>query len=304
MRVKKAVIPAAGMGTRFLPATKALPKEMLPIIAKPAIQFIVEEAVTSGIQEILIITGRGKQAIENHFDKSFELEMLLERREKQEELKKVRSISRLAHIHYIRQREPEGLGDAVLQARSFVGDDPFALLLGDDIVEHEPNDWPCTLQLAEQYEQLGDPVIGVQTVNPEEVSRYGVVRSVRETIQPGELLPILDVVEKPRWEEAPSRIAMMGRYILDSRIFRYLERIPRGLQGEFQLTDALRELNRNHSLWAYGFQGTRHDVGNPLGFLRANLSFALNDPTLEPHVRLMMAEILANNRLPQRSDRL
>ncbi|PTM59347.1 UTP--glucose-1-phosphate uridylyltransferase GalU [Desmospora activa] len=287
-RVRKAVIPAAGLGTRFLPATKALPKEMLPIVDKPAIQFIVEEAVASGIEDILIITGRSKRAIEDHFDRSGELENLLQTRGQHDRLEQIEAIAGMARIHYIRQKEPKGLGDAVLHARTFVGEEPFALLLGDDIVETAEGMLPCTRQLMEQYEQTGNPVIGVQTVEAEDVSKYGVIRSVKRTIRAGEIMPLFDLVEKPSISETPSRIAIMGRYILEPTLFDILEKTPRGLKGEVQLTDALRLWKKDTTMWAFGFTGSRFDVGNPLGFLEANLTFGLQNPALRERLLPMM----------------
>lgn len=304
IRVRKAVIPAAGLGTRFLPATKALPKEMLPIVDKPAIQFIVEEAVASGIEDILIITGRGKRAIEDHFDRSVELEHLLGARGEMDRLEQIESISQMARIHYIRQKEPLGLGDAVLHARTFVGEEPFALLLGDDIVEAPEGISPCTRQLIEQYEEMGDPVVGVQTVEMRDVSKYGVIRSVKRTIHSGEILPLIDVVEKPALDEAPSRIAIMGRYILEPSLFTVLEQTPRGLKGEIQLTDALRQWKESTAMWAYGFTGARFDVGNPLGFLEANLAFGLQDPALRARLLPMMERMIVKHHPPERGKAL
>lgn len=303
-RVRKAVIPAAGLGTRFLPATKALPKEMLPIVDKPAIQFIVEEAVASGIEDILIITGRSKRAIEDHFDRSGEMEDLLQMRGQFERLRQIETISNMARIHYIRQKEPKGLGDAVLHARTFVGEEPFALLLGDDIVETAEGMQSCTRQLMEQYEQSGDPVIGVQTVEPEDVCKYGVVRSVKRTIRAGEVMPLFDLVEKPAINEAPSRIAIMGRYILEPTLFDILEKTPHGLQGEVQLTDALRQWKQHTSMWAFGFAGTRFDVGNPLGFLEANLAFGLQNPALRTGLLPMMERMVLKSQPAERGKAL
>jgi UTP--glucose-1-phosphate uridylyltransferase len=284
MNIRKAVIPAAGLGTRFLPATKALPKEMLPIVDKPVIQFIVEEAIDSGIEEILIISGRHKRAIEDHFDKSWELEAFLEERGKSHLLEKVRRISQV-RVHYIRQKEPRGLGDAVLQARAFIGDEPFALLLGDDIVEVPEGEAPCIRQLMDLYEQTGNPVVGVQEVSHEEVSSYGIVFPETEELAAGSAARILDLVEKPLPDQAPSRLAIMGRYILDASVFPVLEKTPPGLGGEVQLTDALRILADRFPLMALRIRGTRHDVGSPAGFLKANLTFAMRDPLLGAEIR-------------------
>jgi len=291
MKVRKAIIPAAGLGTRFLPATKALPKEMLPIVDKPVIQFIVEEAIASGIEDILIITGRSKRAIEDHFDKSLELETILRERDKTEVLQEIRDISQV-NVHYIRQKEPRGLGDAVYQARSFIGNEPFALLLGDDIVEVPGSALPCTRQLIERYEETGLPVIGVQEVEWEKVSQYGIVKTAPETIAVGETATILDMVEKPPVHLSPSRTAIMGRYVLDASIFDYLAKTPKGLGEEIQLTDALKMASQEKEMIAYHFMGTRHDVGTPLGFLEANLMFALRNPKIGAEVRSLMRECL------------
>lgn len=291
MNIKKAIIPAAGLGTRFLPATKAMPKEMLPIIDKPVIQFIVEEAISSGIEDILIITGRNKRAIADHFDKSYELEATLEQRQKYDILAQIREISRV-NIHFIRQKEPNGLGDAVLQARSFIGTEPFALLLGDDIVETPAHHPPCTKQLIEKYEDYGCPIIGVQTVTAEQVPHYGIIQSDRTILSPGETAPIFHLVEKPKPETTSSRIAIMGRYILNSSIFDILAHTPKGIGNEIQLTDALRISNQQTPMLAYHFHGIRHDVGTPLGFLKANLLFALSHSDYRAQVWSLIEEVL------------
>lgn len=296
MKVRKAVIPAAGLGTRFLPATKALPKEMLPIMDRPVIQFIVEEALQSGIEEILIITGRNKRPIEDHFDRSLELEFTLKQRQKFELLEKMEEISGV-QIHYIRQKEPRGLGDAVLQARSFIGEEPFALLLGDDIVEVPKSVPPCTQQLIKQYEETGCPIIGVQAVAREEVSRYGVIQAEHLDAKIGEVIPIIDLVEKPQPVEAPSRLAIMGRYILEPTIFPILAQTPPGVGGEVQLTDALRTSIGLKPLMAYLFAGTRHDVGTPLGFLKANLMFALHHPSYRSATLQLLEEVRKDEQL-------
>lgn len=267
--VKKAVIPAAGLGVRFLPATKAQPKEMIPIIDKPTIQYIVEEAVAAGITEILIITGRGKRAIEDHFDRSLELEMHLENRGKETQLAEVRRISDMTTIFYVRQKEPRGLGHAVSCARAFVGDEPFAVMLGDDVVRDPV---PCLRQMLAVYEQYGAPVVAVEEVAEEAVEKYGVIRG--ETVGPA-LWRVADLVEKPRRDEAPSRMAVMGRYILPPRIFDLLENTAPGAGGEIQLTDALRALVREQPLYGYAFSGRRYDVGSNLGYLQATVEFAL-----------------------------
>lgn len=275
--VRKAVIPAAGLGVRFLPATKAQPKEMIPIIDKPTIQYIVEEALAAGITDILIITGRGKRAIENHFDRSFELELFLAGRGKDEQLAEIRRISEMADIFYVRQKEPRGLGHAVACARAFVGNEPFAVMLGDDVVRAEV---PCLKQMLAVYERLGAPVIAVEEVPEPDVEKYGVIRG--EKVEPA-LWRVTDLVEKPRREEAPSRMAIIGRYILPPEIFPLLDRTPPGTGGEIQLTDALRALVREQPLYGYAFSGRRYDVGSNLGFLRATVEFALErDDLREP----------------------
>ncbi|HEY8498475.1 MAG TPA: UTP--glucose-1-phosphate uridylyltransferase GalU [Limnochordales bacterium] len=279
MTIRKAVIPAAGLGTRFLPATKAQPKEMLPLVDKPTIQYIVEEAVASGIEDILIITGRNKRAIEDHFDRSIELELALDGSHKEELLKLVQDVSELVDIHYVRQKEPRGLGHAVWCARKFIGDEPFAVLLGDDVVRAEV---PALKQLMEVHRRTGGSVLGVQEVPPAEVSRYGIIRP-----RPVEdrLYAVEDLVEKPEAHQAPSRLAVLGRYILEPEIFSILERTPPGAGGEIQLTDALRELARRRPIWAYVFEGRRYDVGDKLGFLEATVELALERPDLGPPFR-------------------
>jgi UTP--glucose-1-phosphate uridylyltransferase len=273
MRVKKAIIPAAGLGTRFLPATKAQPKEMLPIVDKPTIQYIVEEAIASGIEDIIIISGRGKRAIEDHFDKSYELEETLRQKEKFTVLKEVQDISNMANIHYIRQKEPRGLGHAICVAKNFIGDDPFAVLLGDDIVESKGT--PCLKQLINVFERYNSSVVGVQPVPEKDVSKYGIISSLTNEIEDG-IIHVKDLVEKPSREEAPSNKAIMGRYILRPEIFKILEKIPTGSGNEIQLTDAIRELNKTQVVLAYEFSGTRYDVGDKLGFVQATVDFALN----------------------------
>ncbi|MDP3386802.1 MAG: UTP--glucose-1-phosphate uridylyltransferase GalU, partial [Eubacteriales bacterium] len=269
MQVKKAIIPAAGLGTRFLPATKAQPKEMLPIVDKPTIQYIVEEAVNSGIEDILIITGRNKRAIEDHFDKSFELEVTLEQKGKHELLKIVKDISELVNIHYIRQKEANGLGHAIHCAKAFIKDEPFAVLLGDDIVYSEK---PCLLQLMEQYETYQSTILGVQSVSPEDVDKYGIVSGTKIS---DNLYLVDDLIEKPDKENAPTNVAILGRYIITPGIFEVLEHTKPGAGGEIQLTDALKELAQKEKMYAYEFQGERYDVGDKLGFLKATVEFAL-----------------------------
>lgn len=269
MKVKKAIIPAAGLGTRFLPATKAMPKEMLPIVDKPTIQYIVEEAVESGIEDIIIVTGKGKRAIEDHFDSSFELEHNLLEKRKFELLTEVQKSTNMVDIHYIRQKEPRGLGHAIWCARKFIGDEPFAVLLGDDIVRAEK---PCLRQMIEQYEQHHRSVIGVQRVAEHQVSRYGIVDGTQRDHR---LYEIRHLVEKPKQEEAPSNLAIMGRYILTPAIFDILGQQAPGAGGEIQLTDGIAELNRLESVYAYEFEGRRYDVGEKMGFIQTTIEYAL-----------------------------
>ncbi|HAE43696.1 MAG TPA: UTP--glucose-1-phosphate uridylyltransferase [Clostridiales bacterium] len=269
MRVKKAIIPAAGLGTRFLPATKAQPKEMLPIVDKPTIQYIVEEAVNSGIEDILIITGRNKRAIEDHFDKSFELEVTLEQKGKHDLLKIVKDISEMVNIHYIRQKEANGLGHAIYCAKAFIKDEPFAVLLGDDIVYSEK---PCLLQLMEQYENYQATILGVQGVSIEDVDKYGIISGEKIS---DKIYRVDDLVEKPDKDNAPTNVAILGRYIITPGIFEILEHTKPGAGGEIQLTDALKELANRERMYAFEFQGERYDVGDKLGFLKATVEFAL-----------------------------
>ena len=270
MKVRKAIIPAAGLGTRFLPATKAQPKEMLPIVDKPTIQYIIEEAVASGIEEILIITGRNKKSIEDHFDKSVELEMELEKAGKQEMLDLVKGISDMVDIHYIRQKEPRGLGHAINCAKSFVGNEPFAVMLGDDVVESEV---PCLKQLIDCFNEYKTTILGVQTVAPENVDKYGIVDGIHIEDR---VYKVKRLVEKPAVEEAPSNVAILGRYIITPKIFEILENTKPGKGNEIQLTDALETLIKNEAMYAYDFEGRRYDVGDKLGFLQATIEFALN----------------------------
>ena len=273
-KVKKAVIPAAGLGTRFLPATKAQPKEMLPIVDKPTLQYIIEEAVASGIEEILIITGRNKKSIEDHFDKSVELELELEQKGKKELLDIVQCISNMINIHYIRQKEPKGLGDAIYCARHFIGDEPFAIMLGDDIVD---NDVPCLKQLIEAYEEYRTTILGVQKVDIKDTNKYGIIsaKHIEDRVY-----KVKDLVEKPESGKAPSNIAILGRYIITPEIFDILEDLPAGKGGEVQLTDALKLLSKKEAMYAYNFEGRRYDVGDKLGFLEATVDFALKRPEL------------------------
>lgn len=269
MKVKKAIIPAAGLGTRFLPATKAQPKEMLPIVDKPTIQYIIEEAVASGIEEILIITGRNKRAIEDHFDKSFELENMLESKGKKELLEMVKDISNMVNIYYIRQKEPKGLGHAINCARTFVGDEPFAVMLGDDVVDSEV---PCLKQLIECFNEYKTTILGVQKVLEKDVSKYGIVNGMHIE---NKVYKVKDLIEKPKMEESPSNIAILGRYIITPQIFDILNETEPGKSGEIQLTDALKKLIEHEAMYAYEFEGRRYDVGDKLGFLEATVEFAL-----------------------------
>jgi UTP--glucose-1-phosphate uridylyltransferase len=284
MKVKKAIIPAAGLGTRFLPATKAQPKEMLPIVDKPTIQYIIEEAVASGIEEILIITGRNKRAIEDHFDKSVELEQELEAHGKDELLNMVRDISNMVNIHYIRQKEPKGLGHAISCAKTFVGKEPFAVMLGDDVVDSKV---PCLKQLIDCYTEYKTTILGVQEVPQEEVSKYGIVKGMHIEDR---VYKVKDLIEKPKMEEAPSNIAILGRYIITPQIFDILENTKPGKGGEIQLTDALRTLIQNEAMYAYNFEGRRHDVGDKLGFLQATVEYALKREDLrQPFTKYLLS---------------
>ena len=274
MKVRKAIIPAAGLGTRFLPATKAQPKEMLPIVDKPTIQYIIEEAVASGIEEILIITGRNKKSIEDHFDKSVELEMELEKAGKQEMLDMVRRISDMVDIHYIRQKEPRGLGHAIHCAKSFVGNEPFAVMLGDDVVDSEV---PCLKQLIDCFNEYKTTILGVQTVDPKNVDKYGIVDGLHIEDR---VYKVKRLVEKPSVDEAPSNVAILGRYIITPQIFEILENTAPGKGNEIQLTDALETLIKNEAMYAYDFEGRRYDVGDKLGFLQATVEYDLRKEEL------------------------
>lgn len=272
-KIKKAIIPAAGLGTRFLPATKAQPKEMLPIVDKPAIQFIIEEAIQSGIEEILIITGRNKRAIEDHFDRAIELELTLKAQGKTDLLGLVEELSEVT-IHYIRQKEAKGLGHAVLCAKQFVGNEPFAVLLGDDIIDANV---PCLRQLMDAYDAYQGSILGVQEVPKDKVSSYGVVKP--ELVK-DKVWRAVDLIEKPAVEEAPSRLAVLGRYIIEPEIFYLLEETPPGRGGEIQLTDALRRLAAFKPVYAYQFEGRRYDIGDKQGYLEATVEYALKRPDL------------------------
>ncbi len=291
MKVRKAVIPAAGLGTRFLPATKAQPKEMLPIVDKPTLQYIIEEAVATGIEEILIITGRNKKSIEDHFDKSVELELELESKGKADQLAEVRHITDMANIMYIRQKEPKGLGHAILCAKSFIGNEPFAVLLGDDIVYAKT---PCLKQMVDVYDELGTSILGVQEVPHENVNKYGIVDGIKLSDR---IYEVKGLVEKPDPEEAPSNIAILGRYIITPEIFEILENTKPGKNGEIQLTDALKELALVQKMHAYSFEGKRYDVGDKIGFLQATVEYALRrEEIAEPFLDYLKA-ICANNGL-------
>ncbi|WP_202079450.1 UTP--glucose-1-phosphate uridylyltransferase GalU [Caldalkalibacillus salinus] len=293
-KVRKAIIPAAGLGTRFLPATKAQPKEMLPIVDKPTIQYIVEEAVASGIEDIIIVTGRGKRAIEDHFDKSYELEETLSSKGKITQLEEVQSISNLANIHYIRQKEPLGLGHAIACASRFIGDEPFAVLLGDDIVHAYGK--PCLKQLIDVYERYNSSVIGVQQVPNEDVSKYGII-SVKNGGIDKDCYHINDLVEKPSKEEAPSNYAIMGRYILRPDIFEILDEQKPGAGNEIQLTDAIKGLNEKQMVVAYNFEGVRHDVGDKFGFIKAQIEFALERGDLKEDVMQYIESVLEKDKV-------
>ncbi|MDU0451867.1 UTP--glucose-1-phosphate uridylyltransferase GalU [Staphylococcus chromogenes] len=292
-KIKKAIIPAAGLGTRFLPATKAMPKEMLPILDTPTIQYIVEEAARAGIEDIIIVTGKHKRAIEDHFDNQKELESTLKNKGKLDLLEKVQHSTDLANIFYVRQKEQKGLGHAIWTARQFFGDEPFAVLLGDDIVQSET---PAIQQLIEQFEVTQKSVIGVQEVPYEETHRYGIVEP--KTKQ-GRRYEVNQFVEKPAPGTAPSNLAIMGRYILTPEIFKYLDTQDVGAGGEIQLTDAIERLNQDDSVYAYEFDGTRYDVGEKIGFVKTTLHFALNDPSMKEEMTKYIKDLLKEDSSPQ-----
>ncbi|WP_338450134.1 UTP--glucose-1-phosphate uridylyltransferase GalU [Niallia oryzisoli] len=285
-KVRKAIIPAAGLGTRFLPATKAMPKEMLPIVDKPTIQYIVEEAIESGIEDIIIVTGKGKRSIEDHFDHAVELEQNLKSKEKYELLEEVRNIANMVDIHYIRQKEPKGLGHAVWCARNFIGDEPFAVLLGDDIVQAQT---PCLKQLMIQHEKTLSSVIGVQQVPDSETHRYGIIDPVESF---GRSYQVRNFVEKPAQGTAPSNLAIIGRYIFTPEIFMFLDKQMVGAGGEIQLTDAIQQLNQIQRVFAYEFEGKRYDVGEKLGFIETTIEFALQHEDLREDLLKFMAKQL------------
>lgn len=272
MKIRKAVIPAAGLGTRFLPATKAIPKEMVPIVDKPTLQYIVEEAAASGIEDILIVTGRTKRAIEDHFDKSYELETELEKKGKLDYLEVLQKISNLANIHYVRQKEAKGLGHAIYCAKFFAENEPFAVLLGDDVVASET---PCLKQMIEQYETYQASILGVQTIPESETSKYGIIKGQKIGDR---MYHVDDMVEKPAPGTAPSNVAVLGRYIISPDIFRCLEQTQPGAGGEIQLTDAMRAVARTRGMMALEFEGKRFDIGNKLSYLMANVEVALKNP--------------------------
>jgi len=291
-KVKKAIIPAAGWGTRFLPATKAQPKEMLPIVDKPAIQYTVEEAVASGIEDIIIVTGRNKRAIEDHFDRATELEMVLKEKGQHDLLNLIEDISNLVDIHYVRQKEALGLGHAIYCARKFIGDEPFAVLLGDDLIDAEV---PCLRQLMDIYDQYQASVLAVQEVRREDVSRYGIVKPMTGDDTAGKnYFRVEDLVEKPAVDEAPSNFAVIGRYIINPEVFEILGRIKPGAGGEIQLTDALGELVKTQPIYACVFNGERYDVGDKLGFLEATVMYALANPELGPEFRKFLKNLTKN----------
>ena len=288
MKLRKAVIPAAGLGTRFLPATKAQPKEMLPIVDKPTIQYIIEEAASAGVEDIIIVTGRSKRSIEDHFDRSIELEFELEKAGKSDWLEMVKSISEIANIHFIRQKQPLGLGHAVLTASHFIGDEPFAVLLGDDVVVSKK---PALQQMVDVFSEYKTSILGVQEVSPDAVSRYGIVDCINID---NAVYKVRDLIEKPKKEDAPSNIAILGRYILTPSIFKYLENQTPGAGGEIQLTDALKRLSKNEAMYAYTFKGHRYDVGTKIGFLQANIEFALRNPEIADDLKKYLSALNDN----------
>lgn len=291
--IRKAVIPAAGFGTRFLPATKAQPKEMLPIVDKPTIQYIVEEAVESGIEDILIITSSQKRSIEDHFDKSYELEDVLRKQGKYDLLKIVEDVSNMVNIHYIRQKEAKGLGHAILCAKVFIKDEPFAILLGDDVVVNHDGE-PALKQLINQFEKVEASVVGVQTVPREDVCKYGIVELSKTREPIGKLYPLSNMVEKPKIEDAPSQLAVLGRYVLTPEIFEMLETQEPGSGNEIQLTDAIKRLMRKQTVYAYDFAGERYDVGDKFGFVKATIDFALDREDLREPVMNYIKKLVNN----------
>ncbi|MEN1968858.1 UTP--glucose-1-phosphate uridylyltransferase GalU [Lentibacillus sp. N15] len=291
--IKKAIIPAAGLGTRFLPATKAMPKEMLPIVDKPTIQYIIEEAIESGIEDIIIVTGKGKRAIEDHFDNNFELEDNLVKKEKFEMLEKVKQPSQV-DIHYIRQKEPKGLGHAVWCARKFIGDEPFAVLLGDDIVRTTGDLQPVLRQLIDQFEETQSSIVGVQQVPSEETHRYGIVDPL--TIE-GRRYQVNGFVEKPAQGTAPSNLAILGRYVFTPEIFGFLDKQEIGAGGEIQLTDAIQKLNEMQNVYAYDFEGKRYDVGEKLGFVKTTVDLALENEEIRDELLAFLVGKIEGNKV-------
>ncbi|GGI43416.1 UTP--glucose-1-phosphate uridylyltransferase GalU [Mammaliicoccus stepanovicii] len=287
-KITKAIIPAAGLGTRFLPATKAMPKEMLPILDKPTIQYIVEEAVRAGIEDIIIVTGKHKRAIEDHFDNQIELEQNLKMKNKMSLLHKVQHSTDLANMFYVRQKEQKGLGHAIWSAKQFIGNEPFAVLLGDDIVE---SDVPAIEQLVSQYEKTGKSIIGVQEIDYKDTHRYGIVDPMQSK---NRLYEVNKFVEKPKEGTAPSNLAIMGRYVLTPDIFDYLENQEIGAGGEIQLTDAIERLNQDDQVFAYDFEGERHDVGEKIGFVKTTIQFALNDEEMSEDVKAFIKSLNLN----------
>ena len=284
-KIKKAIIPASGLGTRFLPATKAMPKEMLPILDKPTIQYIVEEAARAGIEDIIIVTGRHKRAIEDHFDSQKELEMVLKEKGKSELLEKVQYSTELANIFYVRQKEQKGLGHAISSARQFIGNEPFAVLLGDDIVESEV---PAVKQLIDVYEETGHSVIGVQEVPEADTHRYGIIDPLTKN---GRQYEVKKFVEKPAQGTAPSNLAIMGRYVLTPEIFDYLKTQKEGAGNEIQLTDAIERMNNDNQVYAYDFEGERYDVGEKLGFVKTTIEYALKDDSMREELTRFIKEL-------------
>ena len=290
-RVHKAVIPAAGLGTRFLPATKAQPKEMLPLVDKPAIQYVVEEAVRAGIRDILIITGRGKRSIEDHFDRTFELELSLEQAGKHEELKQMREIAEMADIHYVRQGEPKGLGHAISVARQHVGDEPFAVLLGDDVMDEHSR---VLQEMLAAYSRYGRSVIALKEVSREDIKFYG---SVRAGAGEDDLVRVTEIVEKPKPEDAPSNLAVMGRYVFTPEIFDAIDRTSPGKGNEIQLTDAIGILLTEQTVYGYTFEEGRYDIGKKIDYLRATVELALEREDLGPEFRAFLVELVQRKRL-------
>jgi UTP--glucose-1-phosphate uridylyltransferase len=291
-KVRRAVFPAAGLGTRFLPATKAQPKEMLPLVDKPIIQYAVEEAISSGLENLVIITGRGKNAIEDHFDISYELEKILEERGKPELLSRVRAISEMVHLAYVRQKQALGLGHAILLSRDLMNNEPFAVLLGDDVIVSEV---PCIRQMIDIYNRYETSVVAITEVPVKETHRYGIIKGRALPGTDERLFEIADMVEKPKIEEAPSNLAIIGRYILTPAIFEMLQATGKGSGGEIQLTDGLRRLLTQEKILAYRFQGKRHDAGDKLGFLQATVEFALQNEELGPAFRAYLKSLDLNS---------